>query len=321
MTFDGVPNEPAGRLRQVLAALRAVSSSTNLSGLWEQATQQLTPLQSDTLAVRAEAGALYRAVEVSIESLPDIDERAAYAAYRRHWATPIFGIALSDGHGKSYTGPELVNDDGLRTLAMLSGTLRHSTPEPTQAALADDDLVQHLNEVRDILLQVRSGVLQARWIDPRTRTRLVSLLTDAADSITFVRFRGLGAVERGVLSVEVELVAAESQVPDETLLEPLRSLQKTTISQWTDAIRGAVRRVRETIEYDALPMAMGAATFVHSGDLRVAIAAWVGTRVMLEGRHPAPPIESNQPEAIEAPKPEQEPGDQEDQDPASPTDA
>lgn len=285
-----IANDPAGRLRDILSVVRDVPGNITVSEVWTKAAAVLIPTRGDVLAVRAEAGALYNSVETAINAMAAEHDREAYRAYRHTWAKPIFGIGLVDSSNHHVSGQALVSLQAIHTLTMLSSTLRSESPEP-RIAVPDEQFRQNLEAVYDTLGRIHMEVSTTAWFDRRARTRLLTLVAQAMDSVVFVGFRGAGALERSVLTVEGELVASEGQLGSPGgLPDSLRLPWHEQVLSWLDEVRPIVRHLREMVEYDFVPMAAGLSVGFTSGDVPAALAAWIAGRVALEGRHPAPAV-------------------------------
>ena len=295
MRVDDVPNEPAGRLRSVLAVLRNVGGNQTLSEVWADAAQDIAPERGDAISVRAEMASLYHDVEKSIRAMPIQEDRDAYWAYRESWARPILGLGMNDNPNTRMSGEHLVSPEALRTLTMLSGVLRSEAPEASPR-LSEDELQEGLAELQETLLRLHAEIGAARWFNHQARARLLDLVTVALDNIVFVNFRGYGSLERSVLTIEGELVSSKAilERTDGPALELARTQWLEAVDSWLRKVSPMVSRVRGMIEYDVVPFAIGASVGWTTRDVTAALGAWIGGRVALEGAHPAPQLTSAQ---------------------------
>ncbi len=289
--LSSVSNEPAGRLRNVLRVVQQVGPGRTLSGIWESAAADIVPARGDALSARAEAGALYSSVETAINALPAEHDREAFRAYRHTWAKPIFGVGLADSPSQQLGGANIVSAEALHTLSMLSSTLRSEAPEP-MPRLEQAELWRGLDSIYETLGQLHIDVSTTSWFDRRARSRLLILITEAMDNIVFINFRGFGSLERAALVVEGELIGSAGQLSSPGgIPEELRVPWLECVQSWLADVRPIVRHIREMVEYDVAPLAGGVAVGLTTGDVTAALAIWIGGRVALEGRRPAPPVD------------------------------
>jgi hypothetical protein len=269
-----IPNNPAGRLLQLLQHFATGSNSMTLSQWWQHVTPKVTRRGADSYSIRAEAGALFHETEIAVRCLPPEDDREALLSTRTEWARPIFGWGLNDGNGAPYAPGDLISPNALNFLKTISSILRREAPE-FEVRVSNEILDEYLDKIYAQLSELLAEVTQAKDIDSRFRARCSRKIIEAMEDVDFVSFRGLSRLDTSVRTIENQLEDAESRSQNADNPGALAKIQK---------MLGTVREIIIDVEKIVYPAAIAVTVAISTQDPVLAITSGITTRKFLESK-------------------------------------
>lgn len=272
-----VPNNPAGRLQRVLSSFHLDDEERSVAQWWDLICENCAP-RSDSLSIRAEAGALLRDVDTAIEYLSPDDDKASYKRQRGAWSKAVFGWGLNARHDNgsvwTYPGTTVADPESVRWLSSLSSILRRDAPESSLRGSDEeiDSVLESTLERTDQLVQ--SIVAAGGELPPELRAALLRAVLDVRDDVVFVRLRGWRRLYSSAAANEATLSTVAEDV----------SVSAT--SGKLDLIKGWASIAREIcveIERIVVPTATGIAVAIGTSDVAAGLGAGITARLAIGG--------------------------------------
>ncbi len=270
-----VPDNPAGRLRSVFRVMHSDGGAHSVSSWWQLVAEEVAP-EGDVHAVRAEAAALFRDVELVSDLFTAEDERDAYLYHREAWSQGVFSWGLNSKNPNNtavpYQAEQIVTAESVRWLSAISSILHRDAPEFRVNAGVDADTIvaKVAGDLRQMLGEVKAS---EDLLHPTLRAAIIRRITTALDDMTYVRLRGWHSLHQDVSAVEVTFAATE-QAPAVYANEPLR----LRVHEWVVA----AREICVEVERIVVPTATGLAVAIATSDVATGLGALVTARGAIE---------------------------------------